>query len=100
MSKEKAEIISDIMAYVEKIGGGYPNWYVGTATDPKGKLYNTHKLKQGEPGLVRTANSEIQAADVVTYFVKKYKTKGDADSEVEPGRLHVYAYKLQPHTKP
>lgn len=100
MAKEKNDIMDDIKAYVKKFGGRFSEWFVGTSVDAKSTLYKMHKLKPGDPGLVRTALTEIQAADVVTYFVETYKTKGTADGVVEPDRLHVYAYKLQPHTKP
>lgn len=100
MSKEKGEIIADIMTYTAKFGGRLSDWFVGTAIDPKARLYKTHMLKKGDPGLVRTAETEIQAADVVTYFVSTHKSKGVTDGVIEPERLHVYAYKLQPHTKP
>ncbi|MBF0095634.1 MAG: hypothetical protein HQL33_09745 [Alphaproteobacteria bacterium] len=100
MAKEKNEIIADIRAYIAKFGGRSAEWFVGTSVDAKSTLYKMHKLKQGDPGLVRTAHTEIQAADVVTTFVNTYKTKGSADGVVEPDRLQVYAYKLQPYTKP
>ena len=100
MAKEKSVLIADIDSYVAKFGGRYAEWYVGTSTDAKYALYTKHKLKQGDPGLVRTAITELQAAEVVTHFVTRRKTKGEADSVVEQNRLHVYAYKLQPHTKP
>lgn len=100
MAKDKGEIISDIDAYIAKFGGRYGEWYVGAATDPKQALYTKHKVKKGDPGLLRTAHSEVQAADVVGYFVKNCKTLGDADGTVAQGKLYVYAYKRAGYTKP
>ncbi|MEO5372858.1 MAG: hypothetical protein H7840_01120 [Alphaproteobacteria bacterium] len=100
MAKDKGDIISDITTYIAKFGGRYGEWYVGASTDPKQSLYTRHKVKKGDPGLLRTAHSEVQAADVVGFFVKTYKTLGEADGVVEQGKLHVYAYRRAPYTKP
>ncbi|MFN3077745.1 MAG: hypothetical protein ABT940_12885 [Alphaproteobacteria bacterium] len=99
MAKSSSEIIQDVETYIARFGGVFGEWYVGTSTDPKHALYKVHKLKEGDPGLLRTSHTEIQAAEVVEYFVQTRRTKGKVE-QPESGRLHVYIYKRQPHTKP
>lgn len=99
MAKSASEIIRDVENYVAKFGGVFTEWVVGTSSDPKNALYKIHKLKEGDPGLVRTSHTEIQAAEVAEFFIQTRRTKGQVE-QPESGRLHVYIYRKQPHTKP
>ena len=97
MAKSKSDILNDFQDFVSKYGGKYKEWYVGTAADPKGQLFNTHKFKNGDKGLYREAVSEIQAAEIAEFFIDQ-GAKGD--DGVKRGADCVYAYKMAPHTKP
>ena len=98
MAKSKTEIIGDIESLIARKGGKPGEWFVGFSADPKGELAK-HGFRQGDVGAIRTANTEMQAHDVVEYFVTTLKTKGDL-SEVGRNSLHVYAYQTNGHTKP
>lgn len=97
MTKSKPEIRNDFEAFIAKFGGKYKEWCVGTAEDPKSQLFSVHKFKNGDIGLYRQSGSEIQAAEIVEYFMD-LGAKGD--NGVKRGADYVYAYKRAPHTKP
>jgi hypothetical protein len=97
MSKTKAEIRTDIEDFIARHGGKYKEWYVGTAADPKKRLFSSHGFKAGDKGLYRQAGSEIQAGELVEYFTDLGTLGNNAvvrDSDF------VYAYKRASHTKP
>jgi len=98
--KPKDVIIAEIEAYILRFGGAFREWYVGFAHDPKQALYVKHGLRKGDPGVLRTTHIDVQAADIVRYFVTRRRTMGEAQGALESGKVHMYAYKLQDHTKP
>ncbi|KAF0117661.1 MAG: hypothetical protein FD149_1039 [Rhodospirillaceae bacterium] len=100
MPKPKDVIIAEIESYIVRFGGAFREWYVGFACDPEQALYVKHGLRKGDPGVLRTAHTDVQAADIVRYFVSRRRTMGEAQGTPENGKVHVYAYKLQDHTKP
>jgi hypothetical protein len=97
MSKSKSEILDDFQAFMGRFGGRYKEWCVGTTDDPKMELFQIHGFKQGDKGLYRQANSELQAAEVAEFFTH-LGAKGD--DSVKRGSEFVYAYKMSTHTKP
>ena len=97
MAKSKSEILNDFQDFINKYGGKYKEWCVGTAEDAKTALFNTHKFKNGvDKGLFREAESEIQAAGVAEFFTN-LGAKGD--DSLKRNADQVYAYKIGPHTK-
>jgi hypothetical protein len=97
MAKSKSEIIDDIQAFIAKHGNAYKEWYVSTSPDPKSQLFKVHGFKNTDKGLLRQAQTELQAAEVVE-FLTTLGAKGGA--VIKPGADYVYAYKRAPHTKP
>lgn len=97
MSKSKSEILDDISAFVAKHGGQTKAWYFGTSNAPRDQMFREHKFKQGDVGLIRQANSELQAGEVVEFFTDQ---GGRGGATIKPGHDYVYAYKRAPHTKP
>ena len=100
MAKSKTEIIHDIVQLIVRNGGKGGEWYVGMCADPKTQLVSRHNFKQGtDIGAIRTANTEIQAQEVVEFFIRTRRTKGHGDS-FNAGDIYVYAYRMSRHTKP
>lgn len=98
MPKNVTEIISDFEDLMAKQGGKATDWFVGASADPKGELAK-HGFRQGDIGAIRTANTELQAHDVVEYFVSTRRTKGEY-GDVSANALHVYTYRSNGHTRP
>ena len=96
MSKPKSEILNDIQGYIHKHGNNARHWYVGTSATPREKMFQEHKFKKGDIGLIRQADSEIQAAEITEFFTGM-GAKGGA--VIKPGYDFVYAYKIATHTK-
>ena len=90
MAKSKTEIINDIQSLMARKGGKSSDWYVGQAADPKGELAK-HGFRKGDVGAIRTAATEMQAHDVVEYFVGSIRTQGEVENVV-PKTFHVYVY--------
>ncbi len=97
MAKQKSEILDDIQGFISKHGNNARQWYVGTSATPREQLFQQHKFRQGDIGLIRQAHSEIQAAEITEFFTGQ-GAKGGA--VIKPGYDFVYAYKLMSHTKP
>ncbi len=97
MPKAKSDILDDIQAFIAKHGNNYKEWYVGTSANPKAHLSKFHKIKNGDKGLMRTAQTELQAAEVAEFFVDQ-GSKGDPN--VTHDSICVYAFKLAKHTRP
>lgn len=97
--KSRSEIIDDIEHHIAKGGGVFREWYIGMSASPKKSLFGTHKLKEkGDAWIARRAATEMQAGEVVEYFITSRGTRGSAATNV--GNVYVYAYKMKPHTKP
>jgi|DEB0MinimDraft_10_1074344.scaffolds.fasta_scaffold142845_1 hypothetical protein len=97
MPKSKSDILDDFQAFIGKHGGNYKEWYVGTSANPKVDLTKYHRIKNGDKGLMRTAQSELQAAEVAEFFIDN-GAKGDPT--VTRDNICVYAFKMDKHTKP
>ncbi len=100
MAKSKQQIIDEITAHIQKRGGAFPDWYVGTGSTARNRLFRGHKVRQkGDRWIHRRADSPQAAREVENYFVSTLSTDGPA----APGgdaAVAVYAYKKSPHTKP
>ena len=97
MSKSKSEILDDIEGFIRKHGNNPKQWYLGTSSAPKETLFKNHKFKPNDIGLIRQAESELQAAEVVEFFTGR-GAKGGAT--IKPMHDFVYAYRLAAHTRP
>lgn len=97
MAKSKSDILDDFQAFMGKHGANYKEWYVSTSPNPKVELFKFHKFKNGDKGLVRTAQTELQAAEVVEFFTD-LGAKGDPG--VKKGAMAVFAFKMAKHTRP
>ena len=42
------QIKFEILAYIKEFGGDFSEWYVGIAADPKGTMFQTHKVHQDD----------------------------------------------------
>lgn len=97
MAKSRGEIIEDIAAFMRKHKGKPAQWYVGVSEDPKRDLFQTHGFKSGDKGLMRTAETELQAGEAAEYFID---AGCSGTCNPRPGMLYVYAYKRAKHTRP
>ena len=97
MSKSKMDIIDDIDQFMRKHGGTSKEWFVASSINPKVDLFRYHGFRKGDKGLMRTAMSELQAAEVAEFFMDQGAKGND---EVITGATYVYAYKRTAHTTP
>ncbi len=96
MSKSKSDILDEISDFIRKHGGKTKEWCFGTSATPREKM-GEHNFKKNDVGLIRQAHSELQAGEVVEFFVDQ-GAKGGAT--IKPGHDYVYGYKRAAHTKP
>jgi len=94
---QKQIVISEILAHIRLCGGGYPDWYVGIAAEPKDRLFNSHGVRQGDAWIHRECDSSAAAREVEAYFVKTLGAAGGPGGG-DYSTTHVYAYKIAPHT--
>lgn len=98
-AKSRSQIIGDLEDYIGRNGGDYREWFIGATGAPKAMLFTQHKVRQsGDAWIARLAKDELDARDVVEYFVGSRKAKGRA-KEARDTDLYVYAYKIKSHTR-
>lgn len=98
-AKSRSEIISDIEDCIAKNGAKFGEWFVGCTGAPKAMLFTQHRLKPtGDAWITRLAKDELDARDVVEYFMSARKTKG-RPKDVRDTDLYVYAFKIKSHTR-
>lgn len=98
-AKARSQIIGEIEDYIDRNGGDYREWFVGATGAPKAMLFTQHKVRQtGDAWIARLAKDDLDARDVVGYFVGTRKTKGRT-KEGRDTDLYVYAYKVKSHTR-
>jgi hypothetical protein len=97
--KSRSEIIGDIEDYITRNGAKFNEWFVGVTGAPKAMLFTQHKVKQsGDAWISRLARDDLDAHDVVEYFVSARKTKGRVKARSD-NDLYVYAFKVKSHTR-
>jgi len=110
MTKSKEQIIEDIRAHIQKRGGGYDEWFIGTGDAARECLFKNHGVKEkGDRWILRRADSTRTAHDVVDYFVNILSmdysqaadaaVAGTATATAAPADA-VYAYRKAGHTRP
>jgi hypothetical protein len=98
-AKSRSQIIGEIEDYIDKNGGSFGQWFVGCTGAPKAMLFSQHGVKQsGDAWIARQAKDDLDAFDVVEYFVATKRTKGRA-KERRDTDLYVYAFKVKSHTR-
>lgn len=97
--KSRSDIIGDIEDYIAKNGAKFAEWFVGCTGSPKAMLFTQHKVKQaGDAWISRLARDDLDAHDVVEYFVSTRRTRGRV-RERKDTDLYVYAFKIKSHTR-
>jgi len=98
MAQDKETIIREIINYISDRGGGYGDWYVGIATEPRETLFSRHGVREtGDPWIYREClNSEV-ARDIEYYFINSVRTAGGPGGGDDLTR-YIYAYKIASHT--
>ncbi|QMU60465.1 MAG: hypothetical protein GKR92_01625 [Gammaproteobacteria bacterium] len=95
------QIKFEILAYIKEFGGDFNDWYVGIAADPKGTLFQTHKVHQEDDiWLHKQALTFTACKTIQKYFLEILKTDGEAISEGDEDTDCVYLYKKSNHTIP
>jgi len=98
MAKTKQEIISEVKSYMAQCGGSYSDWYVGIATDPRGRLFNDHNVDEKKGAWIYSeAENSSSAREIEDYFVNTLGTDGGTGGGDYSSR-YVYAYKKTSYT--
>jgi hypothetical protein len=95
------QIKFEILAYIKEFGGDFNDWYVGIAADPKGTLFQTHKVHQEDDiWLHKQALTFTACKTIQKYFLDILKTDGKAVSEGDEDTDCIYLYKKSSRTTP
>lgn len=93
MSVEK-----EIDSRIHRSKRGYPDWYVGIATNPRERLFQGHNVSEPSGAwFYRDAGSVSTAKDIEAIFVKKGCKGGNTRGEDSP--RYVYVYKMTRTTR-
>ncbi len=98
-AKSRSAIIGDIEDYIAANGGVFEEWFVGCTGAPKEMLFTQHGLRtKGDAWISRLAKDEVDARDVVEYFMTTRKARGRR-RDVRDIDLYVYAFRIKSHTR-
>ena len=96
MPSNREEIIAEIKAHIGRLGGGFGDWCVGTAKDPRSPFFESHRVAEMNDGLTyREAFTAASAQAVRDHLVNECGLRLDLDDAPEPGRF-VFAFKKTP----
>jgi secreted protein with Ig-like and vWFA domain len=95
MAKSKAEIIAAIDAYMQKFQYRNRDWYVGIASDARGRLFNDHNVDEKSGiWIYELATSATVARTVEQAYLDTGHDGGGGGGDDDSA--YVYAYvKLQ-----
>jgi len=100
MPSNREEIIAEIKAHIGRLGGGFGDWCVGTAKDPRSPFFESHRVAEMNDGLTyREAFTPGSAEAVRDYLVEECGLRLDLDDAPEPGRF-VFAYRKTEPARP
>ena len=93
------KILADIENHINENDWGPYGWYFGIATDPKGRLFSDHQVREdGDGWIYCQADSEKIARQAEIALLTKYpQGQGGPGGGNNPD--YVYAYKIKNHTK-
>lgn len=99
MSEETARL--EIRNYIDSEHSGYPNWYVGIASDPQVRLreHGVDPVPTAPWWICRDAGSEAGARRAESWFLNTLGTDGGPGGG-DSGTRYVYAYRKTWQTKP
>ena len=93
MPSNREEIIAEIKGHIGRFGGGFGDWCVGTAKDPRSPFFERHRLAEMNDGLTyREAFTPGSAQAIRDYLVNECGMRLDLEAAPEPGRF-VFAYR-------
>jgi hypothetical protein len=96
MPSNREEIIAEIKGHIGRFGGGFGDWCVGTAKDPRSPFFERHRLAEMNDGLTyREAFTPASAQAIRDYLVNECGLRLDLDDAPEPG-CFVFAFKKTP----
>ena len=86
------EIVDDIKAYANRVGGGYSTWYAGIAAKPRERLFIEHNVSEKDGSWIHCpadSNATARAAETTLHEAGFDGGPGGGDSDTNS----VYAYK-------
>ena len=91
-------IISDIVSFISRWGGGYSDWYAGIASSPRERLFNDHNVnEQTEGWIYRDALNSNSARATEDHLVNTLGMDGNTGGGDNTTRF-IYAYRKSAHT--
>jgi len=82
------EIVADIEEHIQKFGGGFGEWWVGTAKDSRGPFFESHRVAELNDGFIyREAYTPMAAQEARDCLVNECGLHLDLEDVPEPGRI-------------
>ena len=93
------EVYDEIVAYIKKRGGTYPQWYCGIAADWEDRLFNEHQVpREGLPWIALQChnNGSARNTESALHDLRCDGGPGGGDETT----VYVYAYRKDTMTEP
>jgi hypothetical protein len=89
---ERMDVEKEIDNRIHRSKRGYPDWYVGIASNPRERLFKGHNVNEQDGAwLYRDAGSASMARAIELIFMKKGCKGGYVGGDTP---RYVYAYKM------
>jgi len=93
------DVYEEILAHINKLGGSYPDWYCGIASNWVNRLIIEHKVpKEGHPYIARQCYTSDDARAVQSALLEL--GCDGAPREGDKTSVYVYAYLKGTMTNP
>jgi len=93
----KEEIKKEILAYINKWGGVFSNWYAGIAKDPRDRLFKDHNVEYEGAWIFRGCVSSRIARELEVELIELGCDGGSGGGDKET--VFIYAYLISDKTK-
>ena len=95
------QIKYELMAFIKELGGGFGEFVIGIADDPRQAMRREHGVDlEGDPWIYKQALSHAAARTVQDYFVEKLKVNGVRPASDSEDVDCVYLYRKGVETCP
>lgn len=92
------EIVNQIYAYIQQVGGSSRDWYVGIASEPRSCLFVRHNVTEtGGAWIYRDAGTDSSARAIERAFTDVGYSGGPGGGD--SSTRYVYAYKITSSTR-
>ncbi len=91
-------VVKEFKDHIRKCGGGYTNWYVGVASNPRDRLFSDHNVdEKHDAWIFRNCGTDTASRRVEQCFLNLGCQGGPGGGD--HNSTYTYAYQTNNHTR-